>query len=615
MSNPTFGISIEPVTTEPRPAIWSDMSVAGLVGTAPDADEDIFPLGKDVLMFSDDATMLAALGSTGTLPDAIKGINAQLGEFQVAARVVVVREQYVDGDEDATVLNIRGADGGVGNRTGIYALLDAGENHGVIPRLIACPGYTHQHTSTAGATAVTEAAKAGGNTGDGDLALADPAYGAGVKDGVYVVRCTGGTAAGTAAEQAGGNTGDGGITMASPSAESDAKLGIWRLICVDAEADGGTFTLEDPDGITVAAVSVGNAYAGDVKFTIADGATDYEVGDAFDITVVAAVPANGGVFSVVDPDGVALADATVGVAYTGVVKFTIADGATDFAIGDGFDVTVAITAGTANANPVCAALPTVLDKLLAHAVVEGPGTSLAAYTAWRETMSHKRLIPQETWCKVDGVKQPMSPRIIGIAIRRDHEYGGRPFHSWANQPVQGIDGPDRKVSYSLTDGATEGQTILSQNGGIVVRGEMGVENAIASSGFIYIGTDTCSEDSLWQFYNVTRGRDYIHLMLLRTLRFYLGRYNIDAAVVDMIYRTMDFGLRDLEADRDILGYKISFQRDQNSPEELRLGKLTIDFAAEEPPVLRWLNIRSARYRPALDALLDEIIAQIDANNA
>ena len=31
------------------------------------------------------------------------------------------------------------------------------------------------------------------------------------------------------------------------------------------------------------------------------------------------------------------------------------------------------------------------------------------------------------------------------------------------------------------------------------------------------GTDNAGEDDLWRFYNVTRGRDYIHLMFLRKL--------------------------------------------------------------------------------------------------
>jgi phage tail sheath protein FI len=412
MSDPTFGISITRIDNEPRPAVWSDMAVVGIIGTAPEADDDVFPLDTPVFLYSDDAAKLSALGADGTLGGAIRLINAQLGEFQVAAKVVAVRVSNGD-DADETIASIVGD----GSTTGLSAFVEAGPLLGVIPRLLCAPGFTSQREGT-------------------------------------------------------------------------------------------------------------------------------------------------------------------------------------------------------SANAVCAALPAICDKLLAHAVVDGPATTEQAAIAWRETLSSHRLIPVDPAVKVlAGTTEavvPMSPAVIGIAVRRDHEKQGRPFHSWANQPVRGIVGPSRPINFSLTDGATEGQRLLASNVGVLLRGEMGVETAIASGGFVFVGTDNAGEDDLWRFYNVTRGRDYIHLMFLRTLRFYLGRFNITGQTVQAVVNTMSFALRDLKADGDILGYEVKFTRDQNSPEQLRLGKFTINFAAEEAPVLRYLGIQSARYRPALDALLDDLLAQVDA---
>jgi len=410
MSDPTFGITISRIDNEPRPPVWSDMSVVGIIGTAPDADATVFPADTPVFLYSDDATKLTALGATGTLRDAIVLLNAQLGGFQVAAKVVVVR--VAEGsDIDATIANVVGD----GVSTGLKAFLNAGSELGVIPRLLCAPGFTSQH---------------------------------------------------------------------------DAGL----------------------------------------------------------------------------------------------------------------------------ANPVCAALPAICEKLLAHAVVDGPATTEQAAIDWRETISAQRLIPVDPAVKaLSGgvtVVQPLSPAVIGIGVRRDHEKQGRPFHSWANQPVQGIVGPSRPINFSLTDGATEGQRLLASNIGVLLRGEMGVESAIAQGGFIFVGTDNAGEDDLWRFYNVTRGRDFIHLMLLRTLRFYLGRFNITGQTIQAILNTMETGLRNLKADGDILGFEIKFTRDQNTPEELRQGRFTVNFAAEEAPVLRYLGIQSARYRPALDALLDDLLAQV-----
>ena len=412
MSDPTFGISITRIDNEPRPAVWSDMSVVGLIGTAPAADATAFPADTPVFMYSDDVAKRHALGTTGTIPEALNLINAQLGEFQVAAKVVVVRVEE-GASTDETIANIVGD----GIATGLEAFVQAGPLLGIIPRLLCAPGFTSQRQGS-------------------------------------------------------------------------------------------------------------------------------------------------------------------------------------------------------NANAVCVALPAICNKLLAHAVVDGPATTEQAALDWRETLSSSRLIPVDPAVRVMNGTEitvvPLSPAVVGIGVRRDHEKQGRPFHSWANQPVQGIVGPSRPINFSLTDGATEGQRLLSHNLGVLLRGELGVESAIASGGFVYVGTDNAGEDDLWRFYNVTRGRDYIHLMFLRTLRFYLGRFNITGQTIQAVLNTMGFAMRDLKADGDILGYEVKFARDQNSPEELRQGRFTVNFAAEEAPVLRYLGIQSARYRPALDALLDDLLAQVDA---
>ena len=412
MSDPTFGISITRIDNEPRPAVWSDMSVVGLIGTAPAADASVFPVDTPVFMYSDDVFKRQALGSTGTITQALNLINAQLGEFQVAAKVVVVR--VAEGESvDETIANVVGD----GVSTGLDAFVQAGPLLGIIPRLICAPGFTSQRQGS-------------------------------------------------------------------------------------------------------------------------------------------------------------------------------------------------------NANAVCVALPAICNRLLAHAVVDGPATTEQAALEWRETLSSNRLIPVDPAVRVMNGTEiavvPLSPAVIGIGVRRDHEKQGRPFHSWANQPVQGIVGPSRPINFSLTDGTTEGQRLLSHNLGVLLRGELGVESAIAAGGFVYVGTDNAGEDDLWRFYNVTRGRDYIHLMFLRTLRFYLGRFNITGQTIQAVLNTMGFAMRDLKADGDILGYEVKFARGQNSPEELRQGRFTVNFAAEEAPVLRYLGIQSARYRPALDALLDDLLAQVDA---
>lgn len=91
-----------------------------------------------------------------------------------------------------------------------------------------------------------------------------------------------GTATGAAVS---GNTGNG--TIGTVSAGATAKAGVYTATCIEPAANGGTFTVEDPDGVNVGTAAVGSAFTGPVVFTIADGATDFVAGDRFTITVAA----------------------------------------------------------------------------------------------------------------------------------------------------------------------------------------------------------------------------------------------------------------------------------------------------------------------------------------
>jgi len=212
------------------------------------------------------------------------------------------------------------------------------------------------------------------------------------------------------------------------------------------------------------------------------------------------------------------------------------------------------------------------------------------------------------------VIRPLAPRMAGIMVARDHATGA-PFHSAANQPVQGIISPNREIGFSLTDSANEAQELLAANIGVLIRGEVGDDFAIAAGGFVLISTDNAGEDELWRMYNVMRGRDYIHLGMLRALRWYLGRYNIIGHTVQAILNTMKFFLRDLQADQHILGYQVGFKAEGNSPEQIRLGKLTVGFKAEEPPVLKHLTIESSRYREAIDAMVADLASQLNLSTS
>ena len=265
--------------------------------------------------------------------------------------------------------------------------------------------------------------------------------------------------------------------------------------------------------------------------------------------------------------------------------------------------------GTANA--LCAALPAVLASLLAHAVIDAPGNDEANDLDWRETLASERLIPVSPAVIVDSdglaVTVPGSPAILGIAVRRDNEAGGLPFASWANQPVYGITKLARPIRFNLYDGANEGQTLLANNIGIIVRSEKGVAGG-GEGGFRYYGTDNTGTDELWNFYNVTRGRDYINLMCMDTVAQYLGKYNLTGQTVQSILNTLNGALSSLKAAGAILDFAVSFTEADNPTADLREGRLTVQFNAEESPVLRRIGIKSGRMATAVDAVLESLAA-------
>lgn len=265
------------------------------------------------------------------------------------------------------------------------------------------------------------------------------------------------------------------------------------------------------------------------------------------------------------------------------------------------------------ANPVCAALPGMLNQILAVAIVDGP-VGLDEFTDWRETLSSERLIAVTPGVKrLDGdgevVTRPAAPRVAGVAVRRDYERDGRPFRSWANQPLYGIVAPEETYRFSLTDGATTGQQILAAQGGVIVRGESGDDFAIADGGFVFIGTDNLGAQSIWQQYHKVRGRDFTELTAIRTLRQFLGRFNLTTQTIQSVVNTVAGILAQAEAQGDILGFRCRFDPELNNAADLRSGHIYIDMQFEEAPVFRRLTMTSRPYAPALQRTIDELIAR------
>lgn len=81
-----------------------------------------------------------------------------------------------------------------------------------------------------------------------------------------------------------GNTGDG--TCENVVGGDDTQLGTYRVVCVEAIADGGRFRVIGPNGEALPDAEVGVAYENpQIEFDLVDAAADFAVGDEFTIAV------------------------------------------------------------------------------------------------------------------------------------------------------------------------------------------------------------------------------------------------------------------------------------------------------------------------------------------
>lgn len=136
-----------------RPYRTIKSSVVGIIGTAPDADGDVFPLNQPVLI-ANERYKLTQLGNAGSLPSALNAIF-----YQTGATIIVVR--VTEGANIAeTMSNIIGQPGPF---TGVNAFLRAREVLGYRPRLLLAPDYM-AHRPTDGVASVNVTAGGAGYT-------------------------------------------------------------------------------------------------------------------------------------------------------------------------------------------------------------------------------------------------------------------------------------------------------------------------------------------------------------------------------------------------------------------------------------------------------------------
>lgn len=149
------GVEVIEIDTGPRPIQTVRSAVIGLIGTAPRADVEAFPLNTPILLAGsrrEAAKLLANTGDDdGTLPSALDAIFDQVG-----ALVVVVRVEH-GADASLTLPNvIGGVNAQTGHYEGVHAFLGAESQVGVAPRILIAPGFTGEYKIDTGNPVIAE---------------------------------------------------------------------------------------------------------------------------------------------------------------------------------------------------------------------------------------------------------------------------------------------------------------------------------------------------------------------------------------------------------------------------------------------------------------------------
>ncbi|MGE8942708.1 phage tail sheath family protein [Leptospira interrogans] len=546
-------------------------AVVFLSGTAPDADPTAFPLDTPVLISgSSNYSLASQLGDAGTLKTHLDAIFDQGSRHRLGAYVYINRvEQGL-----TTLQTLSNLVGDAAAMTGVHAAMKVESMFGrrLKPRLFIAPGFT-------GPLATDGVASVNVSVGGHGYVLPP------------LVTFTGGSGQGA---EAIAQVVDGEVTAIIVRKPGFGYTGAPTVVISSIVPAVSVVPDEDNAGNGVLTLA-GTPYGPGIK------AGEYTL-------VCTSAAANAGTFSVTDPDGEELDDATVAVAYDDVVKFTIADGADDFEVGDTFTLVVALTNGgygaTATAtvgtvgNPVAHELGGICEKLRAVGFIDGPNSTDQAAVIARGKYGSERLYIVDPFVQVwdtaiDAyVPQPASGRFAGVQVRVDREIGF--YKSVSNEPIFGIDGVNRPISYGTQT------NYLNEN----------AVNTVVNFGEGYRtwGNRTTANT----FLAVRRTRDFVNEAIEDAYLSFVDRPLNDANLKFLIESGRAF-LRTLEAEGYVLrgSSDVWVNPDLNAPSELKQGRVTLSLKYEVPPPMEDIRVIAHENLQAYELLIDRVRGAIE----
>lgn len=263
---------------------------------------------------------------------------------------------------------------------------------------------------------------------------------------------------------------------------------------------------------------------------------------------------------------------------TGLQALTVAQGR--------LDVKPRILAVPAHdTQAVSSTLAGIAQKMRAMAYISAYGSkTISDAIDYRKNFNQRELMliwPEfQSWDTVANAESNIyaTACALGLRAKIDNEIG---WHkTLSNVGVNGVTGISADVSWDLQDPATDAG-LLNEND---------ITTLIRNNGFKFWGSRTCSDDPLFAFESYTRTAQVLSDTIAEGLDWSIDG-TLNPSLARDIIESINAKLRSMTTQGYLLGGECWFDPDVNTKEELKSGKLYIDYDYTAVPPLENLLLR------------------------
>ncbi|MEX9368409.1 phage tail sheath protein [Providencia vermicola] len=234
---------------------------------------------------------------------------------------------------------------------------------------------------------------------------------------------------------------------------------------------------------------------------------------------------------------------------------------------------------------VSSTLAGIAQKMRAMAYISAYGSkTISDAIDYRKNFNQRELMliwPEfQSWDTVANVENNIyaTACALGLRAKIDNEIG---WHkTLSNVGVNGVTGISADVSWDLQDPATDAG-LLNEND---------ITTLIRNNGFKFWGSRTCSDDPLFAFESYTRTAQVLSDTIAEGLDWSIDG-TLNPSLARDIIESINAKLRSMTTQGYLLGGECWFDPDVNTKEELKSGKLYIDYDYTAVPPLENLLLR------------------------